>query len=209
MGRHRWGRDGKRGTVIEREVPPIVTEATWNAAQTWLTANKKFSPRNPKNAYLLKGLVRCARCGYTFIGTQWKNGKKAEGVHRAYLAKQDDRQRLTTLFRKGLIDERDMEEHLAEVTRKEAELNAEAQVLRARVADSEGTEISLHAADVLLHGMHASTDQPLTLLAKRHILSVFLKGILVDWEGRQPIVSVHYRFQVPRAPDRGRNSKCA
>jgi site-specific DNA recombinase len=75
MGRHRWGRDGKRGTVIEREVPPIVTEATWNAAQTWLTANKKFSPRNPKNAYLLKGLVRCARCGYTFIGTQWKNGK--------------------------------------------------------------------------------------------------------------------------------------
>jgi hypothetical protein len=135
--------------------------------------------------------------------------ESSDAVHRAYLAKQDDRQRLTSLFRKGLIDERDMEEHLAEVTRKEAELNAEAQVLRARVAASEGTEISLHAADVLLHGMHASTDQPLTRLAKRHILSVYLKGILVDWEGRQPIVSVHYRFQVPRAPDRGRNSKCA
>jgi site-specific DNA recombinase len=48
-------------------VPAIVDEATWQAAQKQLQANKVFAKRNLKRDYLLNGLVTCAKCGRAMV----------------------------------------------------------------------------------------------------------------------------------------------
>jgi site-specific DNA recombinase len=50
-------------------VPEIVDAATWEAAQAQLQENARMAPRNNKrNQYLLRGLIRCPRCGSTYTG---------------------------------------------------------------------------------------------------------------------------------------------
>ncbi len=50
-------------------VPSIVKETLWEAAQEQLRQNSLHSPRNNKrHEYLLRGLIRCPRCGGTYTG---------------------------------------------------------------------------------------------------------------------------------------------
>lgn len=54
---------------IPIRIPPIVDEPTWEAAQRQLRDNALHSRRNNKrHQYLLRGLVRCPRCGSTYTG---------------------------------------------------------------------------------------------------------------------------------------------
>jgi site-specific DNA recombinase len=48
--------------------PAIVSQELWDAAQKQLQVNKARSPRNSKRAYLLRGLIKCGRCGYRYYG---------------------------------------------------------------------------------------------------------------------------------------------
>lgn len=51
---------------IAVEVPPIISESRFEAAQEQLERNKKFSERNRKGGqYLLRGLLVCQRCSYS------------------------------------------------------------------------------------------------------------------------------------------------
>ncbi len=55
--------------AISIPVPSLVDESTWNAAQDQLAQNSLFSRRNNKKQdYLLRGLVRCPRCGGSYTG---------------------------------------------------------------------------------------------------------------------------------------------
>ena len=50
-------------------VPAIVDEQTWETAQEQLRQNFIHSPRNNKRRqYLLSGLIRCTKCGATYVG---------------------------------------------------------------------------------------------------------------------------------------------
>ena len=64
---------GKRATtkgrpLITRSVPAIVDSNTWDKAQSNLRAHLVYSPRSPRNRYLLRGLAKCACCGLTYVG---------------------------------------------------------------------------------------------------------------------------------------------
>ena len=51
-------------------VPAILDEATWEAAQEQLRQNSLHSPRNnTRRSYLLRSLIRCSKCGATYVGT--------------------------------------------------------------------------------------------------------------------------------------------
>ena len=79
MGVHEFGkRTTSRRPVVSRAVPAIVTEDTWKKAQANLKAHFLFSARGAKNKYLLRGLIKCAICGLTYIGriARRPNGKK-------------------------------------------------------------------------------------------------------------------------------------
>ncbi|MBC8446183.1 MAG: recombinase family protein [Chloroflexi bacterium] len=54
---------------IEISVPPLVDEATWQAAQERLQMNARFAQRNSRRTYLLRGLLVCGTCGHTLQGS--------------------------------------------------------------------------------------------------------------------------------------------
>jgi site-specific DNA recombinase len=53
---------------ISVAVPALVAEPLWQAAQERLAMNSRFASRNSRRAYLLRGLLVCAACGYTLQG---------------------------------------------------------------------------------------------------------------------------------------------
>jgi len=95
MGEHKYGkRTRSNRPVIKRAVPAIVSEETWLRAQGTLRSNLLFGKRNAKNQYLLRGLMKCAHCGKTYVGVAANraNGKRefyyrCNGVHTPALLK--------------------------------------------------------------------------------------------------------------------------
>ena len=57
--------------------PAIIDEALFNKVQERLKRNKELARRNVKRDYLLRGLVRCSRCGWTYHGAQKRYETKA------------------------------------------------------------------------------------------------------------------------------------
>lgn len=53
---------------IEIDVPALVDEATWQAAQQQLEMNARFAQRNSRRTYLLRGLLVCGICSHTLQG---------------------------------------------------------------------------------------------------------------------------------------------
>ncbi len=53
---------------IEIKVPALVSEESWQMAQTRLKMNAHFSSRNSGRPYLLRGLLVCGICGRTLQG---------------------------------------------------------------------------------------------------------------------------------------------
>ncbi len=74
MGEHLFGKRARNRNrkVIVREVPAIVSEQTWQAAQQVLQANRIEASRNTRQPYLLRGLIKCGLCGLTFCGMRIK-----------------------------------------------------------------------------------------------------------------------------------------
>jgi site-specific DNA recombinase len=54
--------------AIPVEVPAIISMDTWLAAQSQLKANRKKFVKPTRYSYLLRGLIRCAKCGGMYIG---------------------------------------------------------------------------------------------------------------------------------------------
>jgi len=86
-GVHYYGRRSKKQReVIERAVPAIVSEETWERAQETLRKNFLFNKRSAKRQYLLRGLIKCGMCGLTYIGTGYpayrKRGVKKQGIEK-------------------------------------------------------------------------------------------------------------------------------
>lgn len=75
MGIHEYGKRSKKENreIIVRHVPVIVDEETWNKAQATLRSNQLESVRNSTRNYLLRGLIKCASCGCTFTGVNYRN----------------------------------------------------------------------------------------------------------------------------------------
>jgi site-specific DNA recombinase len=71
-GIHRYGKNAhrkdKQPRIIERPVPPLVSEEEWARAQDVLKSHWLYNPRGAKRNYLLRGLIKCAECGHSYIG---------------------------------------------------------------------------------------------------------------------------------------------
>lgn len=55
--------------------PPIVTPELWQEAQDQLKRNARGADRNSHHPYMLRGLIRCERCGSTFTGITMRAGR--------------------------------------------------------------------------------------------------------------------------------------
>jgi site-specific DNA recombinase len=59
---------------VEREVPAIVEPALQDKALSQLRENKRYAGGRPSRKYLLSGLIRCERCGATYVGDPSTSG---------------------------------------------------------------------------------------------------------------------------------------
>jgi site-specific DNA recombinase len=66
-------------------VPAIVSVDLWEMANRMLDKNKGTGRRNAKEPYLLTGMIKCASCGYAYLGARKVNRKKGkEYIGRYY-----------------------------------------------------------------------------------------------------------------------------
>jgi len=81
MGIHNYGkRSKKQREIIKREVSHIVSEELWYKAQETLKNNTRWSKRNTKRKYLLRGLIKCGLCGRSLTGSHYKSRKKEHSI---------------------------------------------------------------------------------------------------------------------------------
>jgi len=66
-----------RDEWITVEVPSIVSEELFNAAQRRLQENKQRARRNCRRQYLLRGMLTCGECGGKMVGTPAPQGDYA------------------------------------------------------------------------------------------------------------------------------------
>jgi site-specific DNA recombinase len=93
-GTHEYGKRTRTDRpVISRAVPAIVDAETWERAQANLRSHLLFSKRSAKSNYLLRGLIKCGKCGLTYIGflARRPNGKvefyyRCNGAHTPSIA---------------------------------------------------------------------------------------------------------------------------
>jgi site-specific DNA recombinase len=68
---------GKESEPLSIKVPPIVTRATWDAAQRALTQRKMSSGAPARHDHLLRGCASCGVCGYKMWIVTPRAGKSA------------------------------------------------------------------------------------------------------------------------------------
>jgi hypothetical protein len=56
--------------LVSVEVPALISVETWDRLQKKLLYNRAMSKKNAKQDYLLRGLIRCVNCGYSFVRRQ-------------------------------------------------------------------------------------------------------------------------------------------
>lgn len=85
IGSYNYGktksRKDNRQDEVSISVPPIIDKALWLNAQKTLKSNRKFSRRNTKRPFLLRGLIKCNFCGHGYIG--YENARKVH-YYRCY-----------------------------------------------------------------------------------------------------------------------------
>jgi site-specific DNA recombinase len=69
---------------IRVSVPAIVDAGLWQLANDMLAKNKAMARRNAKEPYLLTGLIRCATCGYSYVGITKRYNSGNVRVFRSY-----------------------------------------------------------------------------------------------------------------------------
>jgi site-specific DNA recombinase len=77
-----------RSEWIGVSVPRIIDDAIFARAQERIAANRRFGERRlkRKHVYLLRGLIRCGVCGYSYTGRTQTHAPKSTGFpeHRYY-----------------------------------------------------------------------------------------------------------------------------
>jgi len=63
------------------EVPAIVSGEVWKLAQGRLVHNKVHSRRNTRYEYLMRGHLRCRKCGYSMVARRVAAGKTRENFY--------------------------------------------------------------------------------------------------------------------------------
>ncbi|MBI5285315.1 MAG: recombinase family protein [Chloroflexi bacterium] len=73
-GQYHYGRRSKKlPEPIVGEVPALVSEEAWQAAQDALARNR-IMPKNTDRRYMLRSIMKCALCGLTYTA-MWSHGE--------------------------------------------------------------------------------------------------------------------------------------
>jgi site-specific DNA recombinase len=89
-GRQLWGKkQARRAAPIERSVPAIVTWEDYQASAATRKKNRTMSDRNCTRFNLLRGKIRCAHCGATYVGSPGYNSLRTCYIYQCYRNRND------------------------------------------------------------------------------------------------------------------------
>lgn len=241
-----WPYVTKGGETVERAVPALVEEETWHRAQAQLRQNCRFSRRNGKRDYLLRGLVRCAHCGRTYTGSETEVGGKRypryachgstaagekcpgaglpavdaearvwehlcsrvkdrarlireiekrlqekqqdgthllqerEAVQRELAGKEDERGRLFSLYRRGRMEDAELDRQLDEVKAEEMALHRRLNALECDLRDIQDKEVRLHELQALAETCERLLENAHTPEEKRQTLELMVDTVWAE-----------------------------
>ena len=80
MGKWAGGKDNPNMVQIEDVIPRIIDDETWRKVRARMNANKHntLNKSRRNREYILSGLLRCDKCGGTFVGVTTTNKKGYE-----------------------------------------------------------------------------------------------------------------------------------
>ncbi|MDP9375809.1 MAG: recombinase family protein [Chloroflexota bacterium] len=271
-GVHQYNKHGKSGrAVVEREAPPIVSPEMWHRAQAVMHRNMIYAQRNTQNQYLLRGLIKCALCGMTYLGSTEQQGRyvyykcggkqhgrgpqlalghkcpskplrareierdvwadidewrhrpetatlaleeqirahgdegadlqqDAERVQRMLARVSAERDVVLTLFRKGRIDERALDQQLDAIDAEERKLQGDLDTLTRRLREAGEMVAQLRGVEEMLREWHRLIGENPTFEQKRKLVEALVEGIRVETveeDGKpEAVVHIRYHFEV-------------
>ena len=193
MGEHVYGKKpnnpAKARKPFTRSVPAIVDEALWTRTQAVLTRNAFFCKRNSRNTYLLRGLMKCAHCGWTYIGTMYTGKNRQDrtyylcgGRHKGKRACVDPAQRCRGRAVPGSLEEAIWADVEAFLRNPGPALDEVAARLAAKSEDPASLTARLESLQGTLAGKDGERDRVLGLYRRGRIDEATLDAQLEDVE---------------------------
>jgi hypothetical protein len=124
-------------------------------------------------------------------------------------AKGEERNKVVGLYRRGRLNDAELDQQVEEIDKDAAGLAAQIEELEAKLSGTESNGAVLEGAEDLLTRLRKRLDQPLTFERKRQLVELLVGGIRIetirDGAKRENVVTVTYRFPsaVEVCTDRG------
>jgi len=118
--------------------------------------------------------------------------------------KASERARVVGLFRRGRLNDAQLDTQMDEIGKEEAALQAQVEELSARVAGADSIDANIGSAEALLAKLRKRLDEPVSWEQKRHLIETLVVGVRVETFERDGVkqtkVTVTYRFSQPDQP---------
>jgi site-specific DNA recombinase len=144
-----------------------------------------------------------------------RNRERLRRLRGLLEGKAGERNKVVGLYRRGLLNDAELDQQVAEIDKEAAGLAAQIAELEGKLAgvDARGTDVE--NAEELLTRLCKRLDQPLTYERRRQLIELLVGGIRIETirngKTRENIVTVTYQFPsaVEKCTDRGSSPKPA
>jgi site-specific DNA recombinase len=130
--------------------------------------------------------------------------KQIERLETLLAEKATERTRILGLYRRGRLNDGDLDTQMEEIGREDSTLQMQIRELRDKIASAESIDGTISSAQALLDRLRQRLDQPISFDQKRRLIEILVAGIQVDTVEicgvKQAEVTVTYRFSEPDRP---------
>ena len=143
------------------------------------------------------------------VGDATKNRDRLRRLRGLLEGKAAERSKVVGLYRRGRLNDAELDEQVEEIDKDAAGLTAQIAELESKLGGTDSNGAVLESAEALLTRLRKRLDQPLSFERRRQLVELLVGGIRVETirngEKRENIVTVTYRFPsaVVKCTDRG------
>ncbi len=127
-----------------------------------------------------------------------KDRARLERLHGLLGAKATERSKVVGLFRKGRLNESELDQQLSDIDREAEGLTAQIEELERKLGNAGANQTALESTEALLKRLRKRLDEPLTWERKRQLVELLVAGIRIetirDKAKPENVVTVTYRF---------------
>jgi len=173
------------GKCPSRAVPATIEDVVWADIESFLRNPGPVVQEVAESLDDLKDQVEIHR-------------KDAKAAERALAAKNNERDAVLALYRRGRIDDATVDQQLDEIERERVGLTEALREAQERLRGVEGASAHLRDAEALLRTLNARLDEPLTFALRRELVELLVESIQIDTipeDGKRKLLAtIRYRF---------------